>query len=65
MSDYIIFFGKYKGQDISMVPRGYLYWVQENMIDSDDSWLYEKEKELLNDEIERELAQRDRSHVDW
>ena len=65
MPDYIMFFGKFKGQDISMVPRGYLNWIQENLIEDDDSWLYQSEKDKIEEEIERELAQRDRSHVDW
>jgi len=62
MPDYIMSFGKYAGQDISMVPRGYLIWIQENLLEDRGSYLKETEKDEMEEAIEIEFAQRDRSH---
>ena len=58
-------FGKYSGQDISMVPRGYLIWVQENLIEDENSWMKQVEKDEMEEAIEIEFAQRDRSHSNF
>ena len=63
--DYIVTFGKYSGQDISMVPRGYLIWVQENLIEDENSWMKQVEKDEMEEAIEIEFAQRDRSHSNF
>jgi len=65
MPDYIMSFGKYAGQDISMVPRGYLIWIQENLLEDRGSYLKEAEKDEMEEAIEVEFAQRDRSHSDF
>ena len=65
MPDYIMSFGKYAGQDISMVPRGYLIWIQENLLEDRGSYLKETEKDEMEEAIEIEFAQRDRSHSDF
>ena len=53
--EFILPFGKHKGEDIGIVPRKYLTWIQED-VDMDDY-------EGLEDAIDEELAMRDRSHV--
>ena len=65
MPNYIMTFGKYSGQDISMVPRGYVIWMQENIVEGEKGWMTNEDREELGEAIEEELAQRDRSHVDW
>ena len=65
MPDYIMTFGKYTGQDISMVPRGYLVWVQENLLEDEKSWMGSSDREVMEEAIEIEFAQRDRSHSDF
>ena len=56
MPDYIMpHWSKYKGKDISVVPRSHLEWLQE------EDWVEEKFKDLLQ-AIEEELEQRDRSY---
>ena len=56
MPDFIMpHWSKHAGDDISIVPRDYLEWLQEQ------EWIA-KHKELL-DAIDEDLEQRDRSHV--
>ena len=65
MPNYILTFGKYKGQDISMVPRIRLDWYQEQLEDGSFAWMAEGTKEELEEGIELEILQRIRSHSDF
>lgn len=62
MPDYIMTFGEYKGEDISMVPRDRLNWYQEQLEDGNFPWMGEDTKKELEEEIELEIHQRVRSH---
>lgn len=60
---YIINFGKYRGQLIENIPRGYLNWCQEKIEDGEFEFLSDEKKTELEEAIEAELALRDRSHI--
>ena len=65
MQEYTMKFGKYSGELILLVPRGYLNWCQERIEDGEFKFLSEKEKQEFEEAIEIELQTRDRSHIDF
>ena len=63
MPGYIMKFTDYRGQDISMVPRKYLIWIQGHLLDEGKpEWMSDKERDEFAEAIKMDLAQRDRSH---
>jgi hypothetical protein len=53
-------FGAYIGQDLGEIPSDYLYWLIETLEDDDR---FNRQYPDLYEEVEEELATRDRSHA--
>lgn len=53
-------FGNYKGQDLGEIPSDYLQWLMETLEDDDR---FSRQYPDLYEEVEEELAIRERSHA--
>lgn len=64
MPNYIMSFGLHRGKDISLVPRSYLKWIQNEDEDEKKDWVQKKYPDLI-EAIDEEIQQRERSYDDF